>query len=127
MRAKTNRKRKVAVRKAAKSGGPHRGFRLSKARLDEMVAEATIDCYDDDEALSGFFTMIEENLLLPFQTQILGIEVAVEKVDMNECNDIVAICRRGKERQAIPILDLPLPTPPPKGAEWIEAYRYGSG
>jgi hypothetical protein len=27
-------------------------------------------------------------------------------------------------RQAIPILDLPLPTPPPDGAEWIEAYRH---
>jgi hypothetical protein len=24
----------------------------------------------------------------------------------------------------IPILDLPLPTPPPGGAEWIEAYRH---
>ena len=25
--------------------------------------------------------------------------------------------------QRIPILDLPLPTPPPEGAQWIEAYR----
>ncbi|MCA1672630.1 MAG: hypothetical protein LC799_10650 [Actinobacteria bacterium] len=27
-------------------------------------------------------------------------------------------------RQVISILDLPLPTPPPEGAEWIDAYRY---
>jgi hypothetical protein len=33
------------------------------------------------------------------------------------------MCARGKHRQAIPILDLPLPDPPPDGAEWIAAYR----
>jgi hypothetical protein len=36
---------------------------------------------------------------------------------------IVAICRRGKARQKIPILDLPLPTAAPAGVEWIVAYR----
>jgi hypothetical protein len=30
---------------------------------------------------------------------------------------------RGAATQRIPILDLPLPTPPPEGAQWIEAYR----
>ena len=32
--------------------------------------------------------------------------------------------RRSGKRQAIPVLGLPLPTPRPAGAEWIEAYRY---
>jgi len=27
------------------------------------------------------------------------------------------------QRQRVPIIDLPMPDPPPKGAEWIEAYR----
>jgi hypothetical protein len=36
----------------------------------------------------------------------------------------VAICRRDKIRQKIEILDLPLPTPAPAGAEWIAAYRH---
>ncbi len=27
-------------------------------------------------------------------------------------------------RQAIDILELPLPSPPPTGTEWIEAYRH---
>ncbi|SED14483.1 hypothetical protein SAMN04490239_7004 [Rhodococcus koreensis] len=47
-----------------------------------MVAEATIDCYNDSECVTGFYTMLDENL------------------------------------------DLPLPAPPPDGAEWIEAYRH---
>ncbi len=33
------------------------------------------------------------------------------------------LCLHGKATQHIPILDLPLPTPLPAGAEWIEAYR----
>jgi hypothetical protein len=42
---------------------------------------------------------------------------------MSDDNDIVTICRRNRSSQRIPILDLPLPTPPPRGAEWIDAYR----
>jgi len=41
--------------------------------------------------------------------------------------EIVAICRRDPVEQAIGILDLPLPEPPPDGAEWIEAYRHWAG
>jgi hypothetical protein len=37
---------------------------------------------------------------------------------------IVAICHVGRHHQKLPILDLPLPSPPPAGAEWIEAYRH---
>jgi hypothetical protein len=36
---------------------------------------------------------------------------------MTNDDPIVAICRRGRSRQAIAILDLPLPSPPPAGAE----------
>jgi len=47
----------------------------------------------------------------------------VERIDLTVADQIVAVCRRGAKRQWIPILDLPLPQPPPAGAEWIEAYR----
>ena len=57
--------------------------------------------------------MIEENLELPFQTQILGVDVTVERVDLTEADEVVAICVRGHTRQAIPILELPLPCPSP--------------
>jgi hypothetical protein len=93
------------------------------SRLDKLIEEATVDCYDESEAISGIFNMMEENLVVPFQTTILGVEVTVDRIDMNEAGEIVAVCRRGRHRQHIPILDLPLPEPRPKGAEWIDAYR----
>ncbi|MGI5246671.1 hypothetical protein [Dactylosporangium sp. CA-139066] len=99
---------------------------LSRRDLDVLVEEATVDCYNEDEQLTGLFTMIEDNLALPFTTRVLGVEVTVRRVDLRG-DRIVAICHRGRERQAIAILDLPLPDPPPDGAQWIEAYRHWGG
>ena len=98
---------------------------MSKIQLDAMVEEATVDCYNESEQITGLFTLIEDELTVPFQTQVLGVDVTVERVDLNSDDQIVAICAREKLRQSIPLLDLPLPTPPPEGAEWIEAYRPG--
>jgi hypothetical protein len=97
---------------------------LSKARLKELIEQAIVDAYGEEEQVGGFFTMIEEHLALPFPVKILGVDADVEKVDMTLDGQIVAICRRGKTRQKIPILDLPLPTPAPPGVEWIVAYRH---
>lgn len=91
--------------------------------LDQLIEEATTDAYSESEQAGGFFTMIEENLALPFLTQVLGQDVTVVKVDMTNRDEIIVICTRGKEKQSIPILDLPLPNPLPAGTEWIEAYR----
>ena len=67
--------------------------------------------------------MIDENLVMPFETTVLGVPVTVERHDLNHGEQIAAACTRGRSRQSLPILDLPLPTPAPNGAEWIEAWR----
>jgi hypothetical protein len=90
--------------------------------LDAMIEEATVDAYNDEEQITGLFTMLEEHLARPFQTTVLGVTATVTKIDLTAGNEIVAICRRDAHKQAIPILDLPLPTPGPDGVEWIDAY-----
>ena len=82
-----------------------------------------VDCYGESEQVGGWFTMIEQSLTVPFETTVLGVPVTVEQVDLDSCHQIVAICSHGGARQTLPILDLPLPTPLPEGAEWIEGYR----
>jgi hypothetical protein len=91
--------------------------------LDALIAEATVDCYNESDCVTGFYTMLEDNLAVPFQTAVLGVDVTVTGVDLTEDGQIFAVCTRGKVTQRIPILDLPLPAPPPNGAEWIDAYR----
>jgi hypothetical protein len=97
---------------------------LSKARLKELIEEAVVDAYTEEEQAGGFLTVIEEHLALPFSVNVLGVDADVEKVNVTLDGQIVAICRRGKTRQKITILDLPLPTPAPAGVEWIVAYRH---
>ena len=97
---------------------------LSKAKLTQLIEQAIVDAYGEEEQTGGFFTMIEEHLALPFSVKVLGVDADVKKVDMTLDGQIVATCRRGKTRQKIPILDLPLPTPTPAGVEWIAAYRH---
>jgi len=88
-----------------------------------LIAEATVDCYDEHEAITGFLTMLQDNLVVPFQTQVLGVVVDVKAVALNGAGEIVAICSRGKYRQPIAIVDLPMPANAPEGAEWVDAYR----
>ncbi len=101
--------------------------RIGKARLEEMIEQATVDCHDESEQMTGWFTMLDENLVVPFETTVLGVPVTVERVDLNRSEQIIAVCARGRERQSLSILDLPLPRPLPEGAEWIEAYRHWRG
>src|SRR5215471_15613913 len=92
-----------------------RAPRISKAQLAEMIAQATVDAYGESEQITGWLTMIDENLAVPFETTVLGVPVIVERVDLDGSEQIVAVCRRGRKRQSLPILDLPLPRPPPDG------------
>ena len=115
MRSGTGRKRK---------NSPGNLPRLSKQRLEEMVEEAIVDAYGESEQVIGFLTLMDENLKVPFETEVLGVSVTVEKVDMTNDDQIVALCARAGNKQEIPIVSLPLPSPPPEGWEWIAAYRY---
>jgi Calcium binding len=99
---------------------------LSRPDLDELVREAIVDAYGEDEQVVGFYTMIEESLALPFTTMVLGAEVSVEGIELTD-RGIAAICVRGTHRQSIEILELPPPIPPPPGWEWISAYRHWAG
>ena len=99
-------------------------LRLSKAQLDELVEEAVVDANGESEQVTGFYTMMENDLQLPFATEILGMTVIVEGIDITDDDQLVNVCRKGRTKQRISLLELPLPSPPPQGSEWIAAYRY---
>ena len=96
---------------------------VSPAQLDKLIEEATVDCNNDAEQVSGLFTMIEEDLALPFAARVLGVEGSVVAVEMDDDGRLEAVCERDGERQRIGLTNLPLPSPPPSGVEWIAAYR----
>ena len=44
----------------------------SRAHLKRLVEEAIVDAYNESEQRCGLFTMIENHLALPFETELLG-------------------------------------------------------
>jgi hypothetical protein len=73
-----------------------RGNPPCSARLDKMIAEAVVDAYGESEQIVGFYTMLEDNLVVPFENEILGVQVTAERIDMSDYEQIVAVCMRGK-------------------------------
>lgn len=65
-----------------------RGSGIGKARLVEMIEEATVDAYDESEQATGWFTMFEEHLELPFETKVLGAPVTVVRIDLRDNHQI---------------------------------------
>ena len=100
-----------------------RSRRLSTRRLDELIEQAIVDAYGPAEQAVGFHATLEQKLALPFNTVVFGVTVSVRKLDVTSRGEVVAVCYRGRERSLIPLVDLPLPDPPPAGWEWVDAYR----
>jgi hypothetical protein len=94
------------------------------ARYEAMAEEATVDAYGESEQICGWACMFDDHVAVPFETTVLGAVVTVETIEQRGDTRIVAVCKRGRSWQAIDILELPLPSTPPAGTEWIEAYRH---
>ncbi len=60
---------------------------LSEKELDAQVEEATVDAYGDDEQVGCFAVMIEENLKMPFETTVLGVQVTVTGITQYSFGD----------------------------------------
>ena len=55
---------------------------LSRAKLTQLIEEAVVDAYIEEEQAVGFLTMIEEHLAFPFAVKVLGVDADVENVAM---------------------------------------------
>jgi len=97
--------------------------RWKKSKLEDLIHRAVLDADDDEEQQMGFYEALKEHLRFPFKTALGGVPVVVKGLDVGEDDEILAVCVRDGEKVGVPLLDLPIPKPPPKGAEWIEAYR----
>ncbi len=98
---------------------------LSEEELNELIEEATVDCYDDYECLTGFATMIDDNLDFPFSAKVVGGDVMVTGA-AEERDEILAACERKGKKYTVNILNIEF-TSPVKGEEWVAAYKKWRG
>ncbi len=91
--------------------------------LNELIQEATIDCYDVSEEFSGIMTMLEDNVTCPFQAKIIGETVEVMSLEWPDYgNSVKAVCKNKNKKYTVDIGSFEWIEPLPEGFEWIEAY-----
>jgi len=64
--------------------------------LDDLIEEITVDAYGEDEQLSAFCQVIEDEVPLPADAFVIGEPVSVVEIDYdgNERRGLTAKCRR---------------------------------
>ena len=103
---------------------------MDQKRLAELLEEATVDCYDEEEEFSGVFATLEDNLGFPLQAKAMGNVVEAVGLDGNQSSlrrGILAIVRQGEQEYRVGLSELEFIDPDPASAEWLAMYRYWLG
>ena len=61
-----------------------RNRKTTEEELDKMIEEATVDCYNEDEAFMGVVYYLAGNMSFPFKAKWLGDVVEVVGIDDEE-------------------------------------------
>ena len=94
-----------------------------RKRLRELIEEATVDCYGEEEELTGLLTMIQDNVACPFRAKVIGEEVTVTGFEWpGHSRSLFAACRRNNKEYQVDLTSLEWMEPHPEGFEWVEAY-----
>jgi hypothetical protein len=99
-----------------------------KRDLDALIEEITVDCYGEDEELTGFHTYLEDALEQPVEATVVGVPVTIVGVDCpaGALRGLVARCKRDGGEYEVSLLDVALP----RGSELarvLAAYRSWAG
>ena len=85
--------------------------RTSRAdpELDSLIAEITVDCYNDDEALTAFENAFDEAASFPIPALVVGESIEVLSIGtINGRSELIATCQRDGRRYEIALLDIEL-------------------
>ncbi len=91
--------------------------------LDSLIAEITIDCYDENEALSAFENAFDEESSFPIPAVVVGEDVEVLSIGTsNGRRELIATCQRAGHHHHIALLDINIPPDQPASG-LAAAYR----
>lgn len=94
--------------------------------LDNLIAEITVDCYDEDEQLTAFENAFYD-AQFPCRGTVIGEEVEVLSVGMsNGRRELIATCERAGRRHEVAVLDIDLHGDP-LTSHLLAAYRRWAG
>jgi hypothetical protein len=99
----------------------------ANAELDSLIEEITVDCYDEDEQITGFEAAFDEDATFPCRGTVIGEEVEVLHVGQGDGRrELLATCQRNGRRYEIALLDIDIDTDPTT-SRLLAAYRRWAG
>jgi hypothetical protein len=80
----------------------------STSELDALIDELTMDCYGDEEQLTGLLTGAEEALVVGEIATIAGAEIRIMAVDVpsDMRRGLTAVCERDGRRFELSLADI---------------------
>lgn len=78
------------------------------AELDALIDELTVDCYNDEEQLTGILTGAEEALVIGETATIAGADIRIVAVDCPSDirRGLTVLCERGGRHFELSLADI---------------------
>ncbi len=96
-------------------------------RLQALIDEATVDCYDEEEQFWGILTALGDQLDFPLAATLIGEQVELIGIDGNASSAHRGIVARVLYKDlvySVSLADLQITDADSRSAEWLAAYRY---
>lgn len=100
----------------------------SKEELEKMIEEATVDCYNEDEAFMGVVYYLADKISFPFRAKWLGDVVEVIGIDDEESGferEVIATIRTEDDEYTVGLGELELMPDDTKNGKYFEMYNTG--
>jgi hypothetical protein len=114
----------MSTKRNVKNAPVKQGPRLSRARLDELVEEALVDADTESQPATSFYTRWKTTSGCPLKRRFLAQRQAWKASISPPTINWWPFAGKVRPGSGFRLWNLPLPSPPPVGAEWIVAYRY---
>ena len=99
----------------------------NEERLRELVDEATVDCYDEEEQFWGMLATLGDALDFPITATLIGEQVELIGIDSETSSShrgIVARVRHKGQEYSVSLADLQINDTNSHNVEWLAAYHY---
>ncbi len=94
-----------------------------KKLYEEIIEDATVDCHDEEEQISGWDCVLDEKIATPCNCIIGKQQAVLEKIapdDNSAC--MVGVVRLNKTKMRVLLQDIILENP--EAMKYINAYKY---
>ncbi|TAN31373.1 hypothetical protein EPN29_13610 [bacterium] len=81
--------------------------RQTDPELDSLIAEITVDCHDEDEALTAFENAFDEDASFPIPATLIGQDIETLSIGTrNGRRELIATCRHAQEKHNAALPDI---------------------